>query len=103
HFSLRPGGLLFLGSSENVTRHQKLFAPVDRKNRLFRRLETPTKILPEFPLVARARADHASHKEQVPRTPVGLAAAIGRRAEQIADRYGPAYVITDTQYEVLHF
>lgn len=27
HFSLRPGGLLFLGSSENVTRHQKLFGP----------------------------------------------------------------------------
>ena len=46
HFSLRPGGILLLGSSENVTRHQKLFASIDRKHRLFRRLETPTRVLP---------------------------------------------------------
>lgn len=104
HFSLRPGGLLFLGASENVTRHQKLFAPVDRRNRLFRRLETPTKILPEFPLVARTgRSDHLIERAGVPVRPIGLAASIGRRADQIAERYGPAYVIVDTQHEVLHF
>lgn len=56
HFSLRPGGVLFLGSSENVTRHQKLFAPVDRKNRVFRRLDTATRVLPDFPLTPRVRA-----------------------------------------------
>jgi two-component system CheB/CheR fusion protein len=104
HFSLRPGGILFLGSSENVSRHQKLFAPVDRKNRLFRRLETPTKVLPEFPLVARTgRSDHIAERTQLPLRPTGLAASIGRRADQIAERYGPAYVIVDTQHEVLHF
>src|SRR5207253_2203959 len=37
HFSLRPGGFLFLGPSENVTRHQRLFAPIDRRHRIFRR------------------------------------------------------------------
>lgn len=104
HFSLRPGGLLFLGASENVTRHQKLFAPVDRRNRLFRRLETPTKIFPEFPLVARgARHDPNPSKPASPPRPAGLALSISRRADQIAERYGPAYVITDTQLEVLHF
>ncbi|HEX8842275.1 MAG TPA: CheR family methyltransferase, partial [Sphingomicrobium sp.] len=103
HFSLRPGGLLFLGASENVTRHQKLFAPVDRKNRLFRRLETPTKVLPEFPLVARQPRELAAEKAAAPPRPGGLVATIGRRAEQIADRYAPAYVIIDTQHEVLHF
>ena len=104
HFSLRPGGLLFLGASENVTRHQKLFAPVDRKNRIFRRLETPTKILPEFPLVARGASQEAqaAKPKSLPRPP-GLALPISRRAEQIAERYGPAYVIIDTQCEVLHF
>jgi two-component system, chemotaxis family, CheB/CheR fusion protein len=103
HFSLRPGGLLFLGASENVTRHPKLFTPVDRKNRLFRRLETPTKIIPEFPLVVRAgRAESPNGRAQAP-VRRGLAASLGRRADQIADRYGPAYVIIDTQFEVLHF
>ncbi len=105
HFSLRPGGVLFLGASENVTRHQKLFAPVDRRNRLFRRLETPTKVLPEYPLVARgaARRDEPSAKPAPLPRPSGLALSISRRADQVAERYGPAYVIIDTQHEVLHF
>ncbi|MFL6760945.1 MAG: CheR family methyltransferase [Sphingomicrobium sp.] len=105
HFSLRPGGLLFLGASENVTRHPKLFAPVDRRNRLFRRLETPTKVLPEFPLVARGAPllKSATTKVAPPPRAGGLALSISRRADQVAERYGPAYVIIDTQHEVLHF
>ena len=104
HFSLRPGGLLFLGASENVTRHQKLFAAVDRRNRLFRRLETPVKILPEFPLVARgAPREKQSERLAAPVRPGGLALSVSRRADQMAERYGPAYVIIDTQLEVLHF
>ena len=37
HYALRPGGFLFLGSSENVTSHSDLFTPFDRKHRIFRR------------------------------------------------------------------
>jgi len=104
HFSLRPGGLLFLGAAENVTRHQKLFAPIDRRNRLFRRLETPTKVLPEFPLAARgAPPETRQARAPVPQRPGGLALSISRRADQVAERYGPAYVIIDTQHDVLHF
>ena len=104
HFSLRSGGVLFLGASENVTRHQKLFAPVDRKNRIFRRLETPTKILPGFPLVARHRErGQAAEKLASLARSSNLAISVGRRADQVADRYAPAYVIIDTEHEVLHF
>jgi two-component system CheB/CheR fusion protein len=104
HFSLRPGGILFLGSSENVTRHQKLFAPVDRKNRLFRRLETATRVLPEFPLAARTgRRDGLPEKIPAPLRPTSLAGTISRRASQVAERYAPAYVVIDTEHEVLHF
>lgn len=38
----------------------------------------------------------------LPRT-VGLTTTISRRAEQVAERYSPAYVIVDTDSEVLHF
>ncbi len=104
HFSLNPGGVLFLGSSENVTRHQKLFTPIDRKNRVFRRLETATRIIPDFPLTARARAVDPigttfSEPAQVPR----LSGPVSRQAEAVAERYAPAYVVVDSQYDVLHF
>ncbi|MBD8494638.1 CheR family methyltransferase [Pseudomonas syringae] len=38
HFALRPGGYLFLGSSESADLCSDLFAPVDKKNRIYRAL-----------------------------------------------------------------
>ena len=35
HFALNPGGVLFLGRSEMLTRHADLFAPMDPDERLF--------------------------------------------------------------------
>jgi two-component system CheB/CheR fusion protein len=104
HFSLRSNGILFLGNSENVTRHQKLFAPVDRKNRVFRRLETATRVIPDFPLSSRVRAAEAPPAAYaVIPPPARLSATISRQAETIAERYAPAYVVVDTQGNVLHF
>ena len=36
HFALRPGGFLFLGTSESADACHELFAPVDKRNRIFR-------------------------------------------------------------------
>ena len=36
HFALRPGGYLFLGSSESADACHELFTPVDKRNRIFR-------------------------------------------------------------------
>jgi two-component system, chemotaxis family, CheB/CheR fusion protein len=41
HYALKPGGLLFLGSSESVGAFAQLFAPVDRKWKLYRRQKEP--------------------------------------------------------------
>ncbi|MGV4791773.1 CheR family methyltransferase [Rhizobium sp. F40D2] len=104
HFALRPSGILFLGSSENVTRHAKLFAPVDRKNRLFRRLETATRIIPDFPLSPRPRSPDHPFSPPAPMLQTGrLSATISRQAEVVAERFAPAYVVVDSHYDVLHF
>ncbi|MBB2676179.1 UNVERIFIED_ORG: two-component system CheB/CheR fusion protein [Rhizobium esperanzae] len=104
HFALRPSGILFLGSSENVTRHAKLFAPVDRKNRLFRRLETATRIIPDFPLSPRPRSPDHPLSAPAPMLQTGrLSATISRQAEVVAERFAPAYVVVDSHYDVLHF
>ncbi|MGE7136619.1 CheR family methyltransferase [Luteibacter sp. NPDC031894] len=36
HFALRPGGYLFLGSSESADVASRFFTPVDKKNRIYR-------------------------------------------------------------------
>ncbi|WP_102960838.1 CheR family methyltransferase [Mangrovicella endophytica] len=104
HFSLRPEAVLFLGSSENVSRHQKLFAPIDRKSRVFRRLDTAIRIIPDFPLTPRSRIGElqitppssALYASRLP-------ASVSRQAETIAERYAPAYVIVDAHGDILHF
>ncbi|MBE0557474.1 MAG: chemotaxis protein CheB, partial [Proteobacteria bacterium] len=40
HYSLNPGGVLFLGSAETIGTFTDLFAPLDVKARLYRRLDT---------------------------------------------------------------
>ncbi len=100
HFSLKPGGFLFLGPSENVTRHAKLFVPIDRKHRIFRRQDAATRLLPEFPLVAGHGGTPEERGQQRQRTgDTGL----GKRAERLAERYAPAYVVVDEHAEILHF
>ena len=50
HYSLNAGGVLFLGNSETVSVFTDLFAPLDIKSRLFRRLESVmTAATPAFP------------------------------------------------------
>lgn len=47
HYALRPGGYLFLGSSESID-SQKLFRTVDRDSRVFQALDR-TRALPSLP------------------------------------------------------
>ncbi|WP_420456768.1 chemotaxis protein CheB [Rubrivirga sp.] len=56
HYALRPGGLLFLGTSESTDVGPDLFETLDKKARLFRRLdvETPAPALPHVPRVLSA-------------------------------------------------
>ena len=42
HYSLAPGGVLLLGSSETVTRHEGLFAPLEKEHRIFQRRDGPS-------------------------------------------------------------
>ncbi|MEO1026877.1 MAG: CheR family methyltransferase, partial [Pseudomonadota bacterium] len=50
HFSLNPGGYLFLGTSESISRQNDLFAAVDQSSRIFRRLDTGKRVNLNLPL-----------------------------------------------------
>src|SRR5271166_4596934 len=42
HYALVPGGILMLGISETIGRHEKLFSPLDRSHRIFIRRDGPS-------------------------------------------------------------
>jgi two-component system CheB/CheR fusion protein len=92
HFALSPGGYLFMGRGDNGRLDQSLFASVSRRHRLFRRIEPAKRVLDaRFPRLA----------GQAHGPPIG--GALGRRVEEVAERYAPAYLVVDRNLEVLHF
>ncbi len=60
HFALRPGGVLFLGTSESRGDAERLFVPIDARRRLFRRDDAVSSdystLLADVPRPARFRA-----------------------------------------------
>nr|WP_246408469.1 CheR family methyltransferase [Microvirga lupini] len=100
HFALKPGGFLFLGNSENISRHTRLFGPVDRGFRIFQRLETTVRVMPDFPFTA---VDRRPPENTLPQRPRAFEGNLARQAETIAERYAPAHVVIDENFDVLHF
>ncbi len=61
HYSLNPGGILLLGSSETIGQATDLFAPLSEKMRLYRRRDVALRAdLVEFPAAFTRPRGHAS-------------------------------------------
>jgi len=99
HYALREGGYLFLGNSENVTRHTRLFGEVDKPHRVFRRRPQAERRLPEFPLTTPDAALGKSAPLQRPAPREDSLQAMVER--QLLERFAPAYVIIDAEGDVL--
>ena len=99
HYALRPGGKLFLGTSESVTRTARLFAPLDKKNRIFDRCETERTYLPELP--ARGSADEGAAKPKI--RPQGAGDRIEKGARRQMEKYYPPHVVIDLRHQIVRF
>ncbi|WP_343715073.1 CheR family methyltransferase [Inquilinus sp.] len=103
HFALRQRGYLFLGPSENITQHPKLFAKIDSRQRLFKaravEAERPTV---EFPLTTSIYRNHMELERPAGALPI-VKDTISRRAQRVVDGYAPACFVVDEHYEILHF
>ncbi len=98
HYALRPGGFLFLGPSETVTRQPKLFMAVDSKLRIFQRRDAASSLPAQLsgPL-----ADPASHGAN--RSPAPIENGIDKSVRRLMERHAPAYVVVDGNHDVLRF
>jgi two-component system CheB/CheR fusion protein len=97
HYALKPGGFLFLGTSENITQHSDLFAPLDKKNRVFERRGDGARL--QLPLLFRR---HGVGAGEGPREPEGrsLRQAVETR---VLDRYVPPHVVATREGDIVYF
>jgi two-component system, chemotaxis family, CheB/CheR fusion protein len=95
HYALKPGGFLFLGTSENITQHADLFAPLDKKNRVFERRGNGIRL--QLPLLFKPPGAGLGEgsREPVPRS---LRETIEAR---VIDRHMPPHVATTREGDIV--
>ncbi|MBT1706086.1 CheR family methyltransferase [Chryseosolibacter indicus] len=105
HFALKPGGFLFLGSSESADGASDLYAVFNRENHIFQKRQitaartypVPDSV-PSFPL-------------QPPHKPVTLSdqppvkterITFGDLHQRLLEQYAPPSVIVNEEYDIVH-
>jgi chemotaxis methyl-accepting protein methylase len=100
HYSLNPGGVLFLGSAETIGGFTDLFAPISGKSRLFRRTESAARPEPvEFPASFNAGPPARLEARPTPKPPVNFQSL----ADQlILKHYTPPAVLVNDRGDILY-
>ena len=98
HYALNPGGFLFLGPSERITRHTKYFAVVDEKHRIFQQRDAGE------PLLAFSKPSATALTPMpLPRPTRVDEDRIDRSVRRAMEQYAPAYFVIDRQHQILRF
>ena len=101
HFALKEEGVLFLGNAETIGPQQGLFAPIEKKWRIYRRLPVTQRFYPDF---GPMRDDGGSSRQRG-----STMQTVGRRnslsslvQQQLLNKYAPIAVLINNRYEALY-
>ncbi len=98
HYALRPGGYLFLGSSESID-GQSIFRTVDRDSRIFQAIDR-TRVLPSLPnFFSGSRISDPPAAISVPREPRTNYASDHKHALEL---FSPPSMIVDETHRMLN-
>ncbi|GAB2187941.1 chemotaxis protein CheB [Roseibium sp. LAB1] len=102
HYALKPGGFLFLGTSESISQHTELFSTIDKKNRLFQRRDHASTTLRPPILIGDQRISSPPHTDVVPG---GVTYQSLRQTveTQVLERFSPAHVVVNADGNIVYF
>ena len=101
HYSLNPGGVLFLSSSETIGSFSDLFATVDNKWKIFRRRETNSLTRPSVDIRARLpNHEPVSFSGKTRKTDHASFPDVFRQV--LIDRFAPASVLVTEAGDILY-
>ncbi|MEK6291211.1 MAG: CheR family methyltransferase [Paraburkholderia tropica] len=100
HFALRPGGVLFLGSSESADSVSSMFTVVDKRNRIYRanmavRGDTPVP-------VAMSGATNTRPVVATVQPPGRRRFSFGDLHQRLVEQYAPPSVLVSRDSEIVH-
>jgi two-component system CheB/CheR fusion protein len=101
HYALKPSGFLLLGGAESLGTYSEYFAPLDKKNRIYQKKNSATRL-----------PAHFGSPESAFRRPAGGKAApethspstIEKEVDRLLlNRFVPASIVVNEQMEIVHF
>lgn len=102
HYTLNPGGVLFLGTYETINESMDLFEPVNLKWKIFRRKPSFKASQHDFRgIISSDTHQRTPYAEENKLTMTTDLQALVERA--IIDAYAPSGVLINDKYEIVHF
>lgn len=103
HYTLAPGGILMLGTSESVGSFTHLFTPLSQRHKLFLRAEAPRTMLHRVQFPSGGEASDRPSRQRRHRDGDGLGESEARLARRaLLSRFSPPAVLVDQHGEILH-
>ena len=102
HYTLIPGGILFLGTSESIGDHTDLFEPCNSKWKIFERKKGVVGAAVTYPAENHYGVRQISESEEKDKLPV-ISAVQAMAETAIIAEYAPAGVLINAKYEIQHF
>jgi two-component system CheB/CheR fusion protein len=102
HYALKPGGYLFLGTSESISQHSDRFSTLDKKSRLFQAREIAVRGHRMQPTGDGLKFPQSRSSDSATGGPGALPLRQAVEA-QILDRYAPSHVVTTGDGDVVYY
>jgi two-component system, chemotaxis family, CheB/CheR fusion protein len=107
HFALKPGGYLFLGSSESIDGAGDLFAPVNRERHFYQSRRATKGISYPVPDIASAlrfaeKSQKAPAADGDKRNTALERVSFGELHQQLLEQYAPPSVVVNEEYDIVH-
>jgi two-component system CheB/CheR fusion protein len=102
HYALKPDGVMMLGPSETVGQHAGLFSILDRKWKVFQRLEAPADyLLPEIPAQV-VMPPLRSPQPAAPGRPKAGTPVVEQLQKLLLDRFAPPSLVVNDRGDIIY-
>lgn len=105
HFALKPGGYLFLGTSESADGASDLFAPFSREQHIYQTRQIATRSYPVPESVPVFRLQQTLHKSVLSETQddrTQQRISYGDLHQKLLEKYAPPSVLINEEYDLVH-
>ncbi|TIL41575.1 CheR family methyltransferase [Mesorhizobium sp.] len=103
HYALKPGGYLFLGTSESVGQHDNLFATVDKKQRIFQAREHASPHIRLPMLIGDGRSGAFLPEGTGPNKRTASYPLRQAVEAQVLERFAPPHVVVNGDGDVVYY